>query len=273
MSAAPAKKTFDAYYAIKEADVTEAQIAAFCDAVRRMYEAKNVKLGGATGYVSVPFLNTHEGEMRTLAADCGFDLDTFGNEEAVRHSAAWAEMVAPFKAANEAWHARRAAEVKAAKEASLEAVCEALSDNPAIVRAIRAAAEDRHAPNEFKIRDMDLNRYGCLSRPNNPYGGNAKPFPAYTSVAKPSGCKLDTKRTVAVYSSQEAYADYTHTLIPVIVTGAVDEDQARKNLGYLADALQTHNGWAGSGSTYSFALHLESDGAYVVMAGRHSISD
>jgi len=266
------KKEFKEYYAVKEADVTEAQIDAFCDAVRIHTEDYNRRYS----YPRVPFLSSSDNEQREAAAIAGFDLDTFGNEEAVRKSPQWAAMVEPFRAANDAYSADRAAKAAAHREATLEAACAALADNPAIVRALRAADAANAKEGRGRLHDYALGEAfnaSRLTRSTNPYGGKTTGFPAYTSVAKPSGCTLDYKRAVGIRYTQEQYADYSTKLIPVTIKGPVDETQARTNLRHLADSLQTHNGWAGSGSTHSFSLHIEEDGAYVVMESRHSISD
>jgi hypothetical protein len=250
-------------------DVTDPQIAAFAEALGLVYAAKN-ELPGS--YPQVPYLSNHDAEQRALAASLGFDLDNAGNIDAVRASDAWAQVVAPFKAANDAYNEQRAREAKAKRDASLDVVCAALSDNPAIVRAIRAAAASPGSRiDEFKIGTA----FGVerLKHPTNPYGGATTGYPAYVSVAKPSGCKLEVNRAVGVGYSQESYADYSTTLIPVVLEGQVDQDASRGNLRHLANSLQTHNGFAGSGSTYQFELKIEDDGAYVIMVARHSISD
>ena len=82
-----------------------------------------------------------------------------------------------------------------------------------------------------------------------------------------------TQQAVALTYSQEAYADHSTYLIPVVVEQPTDRDAAQRNLAKIARKLQTHNGWAGSGSTYGFSLHEEDDGCFVIMSVRASISD
>lgn len=163
-------------------------------------------------------------------------------------------------------YAAKAADEKAT---SLEQVCAALADCPAVVRAIRAA----EARGIWKFEVTEAFGARNLDKPNNPYGGNAKGFPPYTLAMKPTGCKLLRKRSVDIEYRQEAYADTSIRIIPAILSADFNREQAQANLNALAKSLQSHNGWAGSGSTYSFSIHVEVDGAYVLMHTRASISD
>lgn len=147
------------------------------------------------------------------------------------------------------------------------------ADNPqsaAAERYIRSACVfGRRGARAPALSPMDWK--DRLSRPTNPYGGNVQPDPPYQP--EPSGYRLLTQQAVALTYSQEAYADHSTYLIPVVVEQPTDRDAAQRNLAKIARKLQTHNGWAGSGSTYGFSLHEEDDGCFVIMSVRASISD
>lgn len=141
--------------------------------------------------------------------------------------------------------------------------------NPALERAIREAAK-------FGKRGA------CLPKISDSYGWFAdaiakttdqyhKPLPAY--APEQSGYVLGLRTCICVYHSQESYADQSVSLFPLIMQGNTDNDAAQRNLNKLAQRLNTHTGFAGSGSTYTLSMVVEEDGAFVRLSGRHSISD
>lgn len=101
--------------------------------------------------------------------------------------------------------------------------------------------------------------------------GTKKDRPAY--APEPSGYKLLLDKVVHFSGAQDSYADYSYWLIPVEVTDPVDNAAAHRNLGQISRKLDSHNGWAGSGSTYSMELATGVDGAFITMHARHSLSD
>jgi hypothetical protein len=89
------------------------------------------------------------------------------------------------------------------------------------------------------------------------------------------GCKavLHLKQGLSLYYVQDAYADLSSTAIPVTIEEGADMAVCKRNLARFAAALKTHNGFAGSGSTWSLDLIERPEGVFVLAAARHSISD
>jgi hypothetical protein len=100
--------------------------------------------------------------------------------------------------------------------------------------------------------------------------GNGKPV--YSPLP---GCKarLKLKEAVTFWYEQASYADHTRYAIPVEMEAGADVGVCRANLGRFCSALRTHNGFAGSGCTWTAELIVEPAGAFVVMDCRASISD
>jgi hypothetical protein len=101
-----------------------------------------------------------------------------------------------------------------------------------------------------------------------------------TRIGKPAyrpkdGCKARLKLKEAVFclSTQESYADHTEYAIPVEIEEGADMAVCHQNLHHFAECLGTHDGTAGSGSTWGASLVVTPEGAYVALNGRHSISD
>lgn len=168
---------------------------------------------------------------------------------------------------------RKAAEIarfKAEFEGKLEAFLTEHPQSPAMERAIRATCvygeRGAHAP---ALSDQSW-WSSYLSRKTDPFGAGKFDAPY---APEPSGYTLLVKEAVSVSYVQDAYADLHTTLIPVKVSEPTDIAAARRNLGKIADKIRTHNGWAGSGSSYSLELVVEDDGVYVRMSTRASISD
>lgn len=85
--------------------------------------------------------------------------------------------------------------------------------------------------------------------------------------------KLRLKEGVSFSYIQDSYADYTRVAVPAELEAGADRDVCRRNLQRLTEALRTHTGFAGSGSTWSAELVEHEAGAFVIFGGRHSISD
>jgi hypothetical protein len=143
---------------------------------------------------------------------------------------------------------------RAKRAADLLAAAEAFEAPPAIKRRLVKAVSERgfEAPER-----SDLTRL----RPARPY-------------TPKGGCAARMKLAEAVRFSyrQESYADHSTYLVPV--EGEITDAQAcRSNLAAWCESIRTHNGFAGSGSTWSASLVIEPDGAYVEIDCRASISD
>lgn len=89
------------------------------------------------------------------------------------------------------------------------------------------------------------------------------------------GCKarLKLKQAVMFYYEQASYADHSRYAVPVEFEGTPDPAACAANLGKFCAALRTHNGFAGSGCTWTAELITNSTGSFVVMDCRASISD
>lgn len=89
--------------------------------------------------------------------------------------------------------------------------------------------------------------------------------------APESGCsaKLHLKDAVCYAYEQASYADHSRYAVPVTIEAGADPVVCRRNLGRFMEALRTHNGYAGSGCTWSAELR---DG-FVLLDCRASISD
>jgi hypothetical protein len=111
---------------------------------------------------------------------------------------------------------------------------------------------------------------GLCKLATTPHPSNHKP--AY--VPKP-GCKgkLKLREAVVFYYEQASYADHTRFAVPVEFEGTPDRETCCENLGRFCAALRTHNGFAGSGCTWSCELITNEHGSLVVMDCRSSISD
>lgn len=152
---------------------------------------------------------------------------------------------------------------------AVDAFFTAHPQNPAIERAIREAAKfGKRGACLPEIRDS----YGWFSdavaKTHDQYH---KPLPAYEP--EQSGFVLGLRTCICINHTQESYADQSVSVFPLIVQGKPDAEAAQRNLSKLALRLNTHTGFAGSGSTYTLAIVVEEDGAFVRMSGRHSISD
>jgi len=149
---------------------------------------------------------------------------------------------------------RSRAKLKAQEEAAVESYA-----GPAVIkRALQAMLADK--PRCFKPPEVvDMSGLKPLKdRKYKPAGG--------------CGAKLKLKEAVSYGYSQESYADHSYYLIPV--EGEIgDASVCRSNLHQWCEAIRTHNGFAGSGSTFSAELVIEPDGAYVKLDIRASISD
>lgn len=169
--------------------------------------------------------------------------------------------------------AQAAAQQEAAKakfEAEVEAFFEACPQPPAVERLLRAqCVYGRRGAKVPTLQPMDWT--DRLYRVTNPYGGATTHDAPYQPER--SGYRLLTDKAVHYEYRQEAYADESFAVIPVEVIERADRAAAQRNLAKIARKLQTHNGFAGSGSTYGFSLIEEADGCYVLMSSRHSISD
>lgn len=98
-----------------------------------------------------------------------------------------------------------------------------------------------------------------------------KPVRPYTPRGG-CGARLMLSKSILYRLSQESYADHTGYLVPV--EGEIlDADICRSNLAGWCEAIRTHNGFAGSGSSWTATLVIDPDGAYVELDARHSISD
>lgn len=167
----------------------------------------------------------------------------------------------------------RAAEALAARQvkwnADLDAFFSAHPMNPSIERAIRAECVfgTRGARLPAVANDSDWFKR-TLAKTTDQWG---KPLPAY--VPEESGFALQVETVVIINSTQEAYADHSVSLIPVVATAPYIFEAAHRNLARIAQSLNTHTGLAGSGSTYTLSLVVDVDGAYVRLSARHSISD
>lgn len=100
--------------------------------------------------------------------------------------------------------------------------------------------------------------------------GNKKPI----YVAE-SGCdaRLHLSRAVCYAYSQESYADHSRYAVPVTIAEGANVEVCKRNLSRFVEALRTHNGYAGSGCTWTAELHTLPAGAFVVFDCRASISD
>lgn len=159
---------------------------------------------------------------------------------------------------------------RAAKwEANLDAFFTAHPQSLIIERVIRAecvfGTRGARIPELADDRDWFKR---ALAKTTDQWG---KPLPAY--VPEASGYALQVEAVVCINTTQEAYADHSVSLIPVVVKEPTDIEAAHRNLARITRSLNTHTGMAGSGTSYGLSLVVEDDGAYVLLSARHSISD
>lgn len=147
---------------------------------------------------------------------------------------------------------------QAKREAELAAAVDAF-DAPAPIKR-RIVAEHQAKLRGFRApKVVDLSGMKPLpGRKYEPEGG--------------CGAKLKLKSAVSIAHSHESYSDDSVYLIPVV--GEIGDGGAcQRNLGRWCEAIRSHNGFAGSGCSYSAELVAEPDGAYVVLRQRASICD
>ena len=156
-------------------------------------------------------------------------------------------------------------------EAKIEAFFAGVALSPAAERRLRAETVfGKRGAKLPEVRDLREHWHSRLTVATNPYGVKESD-PPY--VAEPSGFRLLLDQAISFSYTQDSYADYGMTLIPVEATQPTDVAAAKRNLAQISKKLNTHNGWAGSGTGYDLALVQEEDGDYVLMTARHSISD
>lgn len=159
-----------------------------------------------------------------------------------------------------------------AYEAKVEAFFAEHPQSPAVERFLRTQCRfGERTAREPRMADMHEHWTNRLNSVTNPYGGATTAEAPFTP--EHSGFKLKLREAVHYGASQESYADHSFTLIPVEAEGVTDVEAAKRNLYKISRKLNTHNGWAGSGTGYSLSLVIEEDGLYVLMDARHSISD
>lgn len=157
----------------------------------------------------------------------------------------------------------------AAHDAAVDAFLAGYAASPALERHIRAAcAFDARGARQPEATDLTDWIKRAIAKTSDQFH---KPLPAY--APKPSGFRLLTDKAVKLTYVQDSYADYVTTAIPLEVTQPTDVAAARENLAQLSRRLDTHTGWAGSGTDYTFDLHAGDEGAYVILTARHSIAD
>jgi hypothetical protein len=90
-----------------------------------------------------------------------------------------------------------------------------------------------------------------------------------------AGCAavLKFSQAVLVYYTQETYADMSAYAIPCELPADADRAICQRNLNAFCQAIKTHNGFAGSGSTYDASIVDQPGGAFVLLTARASISD
>lgn len=136
----------------------------------------------------------------------------------------------------------------------------------AAIRAYLLALDPVHYLRAPEVRDLsDLAQLAMRGNL-----GNGKP------VYQPEpGCKarLKLKEAVSFWYEQASYADHSRYAVPVELAPDADMTVCRRNLGRFMASLRTHNGYAGSGCTWSAELITTEAGAFVVMDCRASISD
>lgn len=157
-------------------------------------------------------------------------------------------------------HDRVMARIKAEQLASYEAVEHA---------GIRAYLIE-HA-DERGMRKAELSDQSGLARLAIDTGmANGKP------VYQPKeGCKakLKLREAISFSYSQESYADHTQYAVPVDIPADADLKICRSNLSHFCQCLRTHNGFAGSGCTWTSCLIEHPEGPFVILECRASISD
>lgn len=145
---------------------------------------------------------------------------------------------------------RRSAAVHAANVA---AQVEAFNTTPAIKAFLRVEQGSRgfHAPKLTPMKGSTVRNY---------------------SPVKGCNARLKLSQAVSFRYTQESYADHSQTAVPV--EGNPNSEACRVNLSRLCEAWRTHNGFAGSGCTYTASIHgNDSEGWFVVFDCRASISD
>lgn len=155
-------------------------------------------------------------------------------------------------------YAVKSERMKAAAEAKLVEAYSSFEAPPAIKAALSSILDERprgiKAPERSDLSGLKPVR----GREYKPAGG--------------CGAKLKLKEAIHYCYSQESYSDDSRYLIPV--EGEVgDPSVCRSNLGKWCEAIRSHNGFAGSGSSYSAELVVSDLGAYVVLYQRASICD
>ncbi len=152
---------------------------------------------------------------------------------------------------------RRVAELEAEADALIEKLPEAL----------RIVAQSRRRLRSFRPKAADLrdlwtmnNRHG--KRVNTVYKGDPR-------------CTLRLKLSDAVQIDYEqaSYADHSRFVIPVEGERPTDLSSCIANLNRFCDAIRTHNGFAGSGSSWTMELVDTPAGLVVYADCRASISD
>lgn len=148
---------------------------------------------------------------------------------------------------------------------------------PAIRAYMFACIDDRGARVPTK-RDMSFLCENLKSQ-RDQYGKPRKPW----KPTKELGLKLKVKEAVSFKYSQESYADYTTTLIPIEGAEKIalmmppESEQFQKdadaNLASMVRYSDTHTGWAGSGCNFEARMESNEFGSFAVVTCRASIAD
>lgn len=139
---------------------------------------------------------------------------------------------------------------------------EAFETSPAIhahmMAAILRGDRDVKAPEKA---DMSFFTKAAQST-RTQYGSDRKPY----APQHPCSLRLKLSEAVRFTSSQEAYADYYTTLVPVLGDVATANlEHCQTNLSAMVRYADTHTGWAGSGCNYTASLVTNEHGAFAVI--------
>lgn len=152
---------------------------------------------------------------------------------------------------------RRLAQLEAQADTAIEQLPEALRIVTLSQRRCRS-----YSPTAADLRYLWTmnNRHG--NRVNNVYKGDPR-----------CTLRLKLSNAVQIDYEQASYADHLRFVIPVEGECPTDLSSCVANLAHFCDAIRTHNGFAGSGSSWTMELINTPAGLVVYADCRASISD
>lgn len=220
-----------------------------------VFESKGISPFGCQ-YGTKAGLSWHHEMNNPSIAECYIGMGKFETRHEARPEYYDAEVFALVDGLPHGWRhdvydemSRRASEIR---EANIAATVEGIPTTDAIRAFLRSQIGTRgfHEPKRQSAKRT--------ARGYNPVPG--------------CNARLRLSEAVSFRYTQESYADHSQFAVPV--EGNPNSEACRTNLSRLCEAWRTHNGFAGSGCTYTASIHgSEADGWFVVFDCRASISD